>query len=196
MRNSLKLAALGFAAILGGTAAQAATVSPDVYYWSGSTVAGSLRADPANVNDGDADFLSLGLGGFAVFSIPGQYTGPAAVVEVTFNLIDPVLGPYLESAQLYGATSFDGSTLTGFTALGSGFTNTDAVGGVSVAFSGTYTWLAILDTTPGSSPSNDGFDLASISVSAVPLPAAAPLLAAALGGLGIASRRRRNKKSA
>ncbi|MEI4488237.1 VPLPA-CTERM sorting domain-containing protein [Frigidibacter sp. MR17.14] len=189
------LAAAGLAAVIAGGAAEAATIAPSVTYWSGTEVDGSVRSDTDNVNDGDTtDFLSLGLGGFAVFHVPGMFTGPSAVVEVTFNLIDPKLGPYTEAAQLYGGYSFDGSTLAGFTKLGDVITNAEAVGGAIVNFTGTYSWLAILDVTKSvfpKSPSNDGFDLASITVAPVPLPAGAVLMASGLAGLAALRRRKK-----
>ncbi|MEI4488232.1 VPLPA-CTERM sorting domain-containing protein [Frigidibacter sp. MR17.14] len=175
------------------SAASAVTVSPSVTTWIPGAGVGAdpSRYSAANVNDGDADFLALGLGGAAFFNVAGGFTGPITITEITYNLVDKWLGAYTETAKVYAGTSYD-ADLSSYTLLGS-ISNTEAVTGATLFTSGVFTWLAILDTTPGSSPSTDGFDIASVTVAPVPLPAAAPLLVAALGGLGIAARRKAKK---
>ncbi len=56
-------------------------------------------------------------------------------------------------------------------------------------FAGSFDTLRLIDTTPGSSPSDDGYDVDAVGVSPVPLPAAGALLAGALGGMSLLRRR-------
>lgn len=190
MKKTLFLTA-ALAAFAGASAASAATIAPAVYDYvqgyvgpAASKYNAADRYDTANVNNGDStDFLALGVGGYVVFYIPQGYAGSVTLSEITYDLTN-----YEETATILGGTSYDG-TLTGFTTLGS-VSNAEASTGTTLSFSGTYTWLAILDTSD-KKITFDGFDIDTVEVSPVPLPAAAPLLALALGGLGVAARRRK-----
>lgn len=149
-------------------------------------------------------FYSLGLGGVAVFGFGTNFGAEATVFEVTFGCTAPVNAngtcSYVETADVYalaGAydpfdTAFGLSDLLslGFQKVGSipnGVANT--AGGASIAISGPFSFLALVDTSPSGS-GRDGFDVDAISVSAVPLPASALMLLGALGGLGYLHRRR------
>lgn len=176
--------------------------------WDGTAVTDSTdRTSPGNAlgapNNGPADkdttgFLSLGLGGAAVFDFGGWFKAQTTVFEVTFGCTTTC--SYVESADIYAFagpyTPFDGSFgLTellnlGFVHVGS-LSNSQAFSetGGTVSLAGVYRYLALVDTSPGG-PKRDGFDVDAISVSLVPLPAGGLLLAGGLGlGLGLLRRR-------
>ena len=209
----LKLLAAAAATTMFGAAANAATITPvlaDCDAGLSNTPAaeasvmcgGAGRADASAVNLGapDGAFYSLGidfadgLGGGAVFAIDPMFTGPAAVVEVTFTP-----SPHAEAAEVSVALAdafgnFDASTLqsVGFVDNGEGGLVAPTT---SVSFSGYWNFIVFQDVSamyyPGTS-SEDGFDIDSVSVTTVPLPAGALLLGGALAGLG-AMRRRKSK---
>jgi hypothetical protein len=137
----------------------------------------------------NSNFLSLGLGGLGVFSFSTPFTGPGNVVEVTNGTV----ATYPESAKIYVGSSytpgsFDISSfmlLTTISNIGS-----QAPLGVTIPFGGTWLYLAIRDFTIGG-PSTDGFDVNSVGVAAVPLPAGVALLGAGLGVLGFVGWRKK-----
>lgn len=168
-----------------------------------------VRTDVDNAFDGSAaTFYSLGVGGSVTVDVsPLLLASPATVLEVTFNSPNP---NFPESAQI-----FVGGVLAGeifnqqvsgvfFTAeAGFSIDVTPGSGGASYAIgfaNGVFSTLTILDTTfvnfagaYNNNPANsDGFDVAEISVSTVPVPAALPLLASAIAGVGFWSRRRKH----
>ena len=184
---ALALPAAGHAATIQATAA---TV------FAGKGVKGDrgLAANALGAEDGT--FLSLGLGGAAVFSFGQLFTGPAAILEVTWN----TRVGFLESARVYVGNIFD--TRAGafrpddFTDLGT-ITNQSASNVLS--FNGAYRYLAIVDTSPRRGK-RDGFDIDSVSVTSlpasasmtpVPLPASGLLLGAGLLALYASRRVRR-----
>lgn len=155
---------------------------------------------PDQVGNKAGGFYSLGLGGAAVFGFGQSFGGSANLFEVTFGCSGAQTPDgfckYRESVDIYtfdGAyTPFDTTfVVDDLIALGfslaesvpNGQANTDA--GASVSIDGSFTYLALVDTSP-SGPGRDGFDVDSISVSVVPLPASALLLLAGLGAFGIA----------
>lgn len=153
------------------------------------------RTNSANVNLGAADgkFYSLGLsadsttseGGIIAFRIDPGFTGPVAVVEVTGA------GNHYEAAEIYVGTTdnFNDATKIGTVTNG----GPDASSAVNtVSFTGSYNYLFLADISKivyPSTGSQDGYDLDSITVTAVPLPAGVLLLGSALAGLGLARRR-------
>lgn len=207
----LKLLAAAAATTLFGAAANAATISP-VFADCDAGVAntteaeatvmcgGSGRADASAVNLGapDGAFYSLGIdfddgyGGIAAFEIDPMFTGPAVVVEVTFTP-----SPHAEAANVFVALAdafgdLDMSTLTQVGIV------TNGEGGLvapitTVNFTGYWNFIAFQDISatyyPGTG-SKDGFDLDSISVTTVPLPAGVLLLGGAVAGLGALRRRK------
>lgn len=151
------------------------------------------------------NFFSLGRQSAAVFGFGTAFDNLASVFEVTFGCSGPQNGNgtcnFTETADLYlfnGVYNpFDGEfnvaelLLAGFvfeTSIPNG--NANAPGGASVSISGPFTYLALVDT---SNQGGDGFDVDAISVSAVPLPAALPLLAGGLGFMGFVGWRRKRK---
>jgi hypothetical protein len=130
-------------------------------------------------------FYSLGIGGSAVFGFDTNFGAPGAVLEVTSGSRSGHLETLLVEAFniLTGAWenlgSIDNQGPTGLTLAVSLPLQTGA----------TYSLLRLTDTSPFAA-GRDGWDIDSISVSAVPVPAAGLLLIGALGGLAALRRRK------
>ena len=93
---------------------------------------------------------------------------------------------YLETAEVWGGAA--GS----FTKIAE---ITNSMETIALSFSGIFDTLRIIDTSPVIlGRGRDGFDIDSVSVSPVPLPAAGVLLAGALAG--VAGLRRVRRKDA
>lgn len=130
-------------------------------------------------------FYSLGLGGSAVFGFGTNFGAPGAVLEVTSgsrsahpeSLLVEALNIATGLWESLGSISNQGPT--GLTLAVSLPLQTGA----------TYSLLRLTDTSPFAS-GRDGWDIDSISVSAVPVPAAGLLLIGALGGLAALRRRK------
>lgn len=178
------LAAVAILASAGVTAAQAAPI-----YATGfnDVVAGADqaadRADPAfALGATDGRMYELGTNGSVDFTFGQLFTGPAALVEITFGN----RARYDEDFKVFGV-------LEGIATLIGSFHNDD-VGlhnVLNVAFDGIYDELRFVDfsvTDPDRGQRVSGVDIDSVSVSPVPLPAAGFLLACALGALGLARR--------
>jgi hypothetical protein len=137
----------------------------------------------------DIDFLSLGLGGFAVFDFGVGFQDATVTYETTFNDRDG----YPEKARVYGVGfgfDYDGPDVDGYGVMSSPpdlsdtnlFTplgvvdNADDAGVFELTFeTGPYRYLVLEDVTD-SGPSFDGFDVDAVAVTPVPLPGAAWLL--------------------
>jgi hypothetical protein len=188
--------------------AGAATASPmwaaDVKWVPGDNVSlGSDRANPdnalgapdADVND---EFLSLGLGGFAIFDFDKDFHNSAGIYEMTWGN----RSGYVENAEIYVAGSdfdfyaFDPETdafpSDDFTIV-TDITNDDwkTVIDLSGLADSAFSYLAILDTTEGSG--KDGFDVDAVGVDPVPEPGTILLLGFGLVGVYAANRRRSAK---
>lgn len=138
--------------------------------------------DNVELGAGDGDFFSLGLGGSATFTISPYFTGPLSVVEVTFGNSYPV-----EKADVF--VGLAGSFTKIGTVTNQSTSGVLGAGVTSISFSGTFDQIRFTDMSEG--PANgDGFDLDAFTVTAVPLPASALLLAFAVGGLGFVRRRK------
>ncbi|MGR3540215.1 MAG: VPLPA-CTERM sorting domain-containing protein [Hasllibacter sp.] len=140
--------------------------------------------DRDNINNAlgetDGTFFELGLGGIVDFTFGQLFTGPGNVVEVTFG--NPAGFP--ESADIL--LGFEGvfTFLTSVPNIGA-----QGPGGATFDFSGTFDTVRFVDTTQTNARTG-GFDIDSVSVAAVPLPAGGLLLLGALGGLGFMRRRK------
>ena len=143
----------------------------------------------------DGSFFEIGFGATADFTFGSQFTGPAQIIEVSFS--DASLFP--ESVEVWVGTG-TGADFVG-TSVGT-FTNVQAQASLSVDLSsvaGPFGTLRLVDTSPLSSSIEadgsgalGGFDVDSVRVAPIPLPASGLLLAGALGG-AVALRRKARK---
>lgn len=182
---NVKMLALASVAALGLSAGMstAATLYATTATWTPGT--GNLQASRSNPDNAlgspDGLFLSLGFGGYADFTFGTVFTGPGAVIEVTNLPRDS----YTETAEVWGG--FEGT----FVKIAD---ISNATAEIAFSFSGIFDTLRIIDTTAPFQFWRDGFDIESVSVSPVPLPAAGFLLAGALAG--VAGLRRKGRKEA
>lgn len=177
-------------------AAGAATIhATDVTYFKGQGVKGERAESTRALGAADDRFLSLGLGGAAVFSFGQLFVGPASVTEVTLGSRPA----HVEEVRVFVSETFVKGTNrfdeTAFREVGR-ITNASPL--TALNFSGVFRYLALLDTSPRQA-GRDGFDIDSISVvaaplpaklTAVPVPASAPLLLAGVVVLAWMRRRR------
>lgn len=185
--NALRTTAIVAAVVAGSTlGANAATV---LYATDAAVVVDGPRGTANDrTNIGNAlgstvgDFFELGYGGVVDFTFGKLFTGPGHVVEVTFSV--PPRFP--ESVQIQAGRK---GVFTDVAIV----TNAQAqfVPGASFDLSGAYDTLRLIDTSPvrANAPTG-GFDVDTISVAAVPLPAAGLMLLGALGGLALFGRRK------
>lgn len=162
-----------------GGAASAATFYATMVesYTPGTGYIAPDRSVTANATGGpDGKFLSLGLGGEAVFSFGSSFGSPLTITEITFNRPMPN-----ESALIYVG---DGMT---WTLLGS---SNNVQADTTFTFSGIFTKVKVVDTS-AKARNADGYDIDAIGVSPVPVPAAGLLLAGGLGLLGARKMRRK-----
>lgn len=164
---------------LATTDAQATTIYATSVdnYTQGTGVNQPGRDDPTNaLGAPDGNFLSLGIGGSAIFSFGTVFAGPIRVVEITFGNRDN----HEEIVDVFAGY------LGNFTFVGS-IINTNQINFLN--FSGFFDQLKLVDNSPVVA-GRDGFDIDAIGVSPIPLPAGGLLLLTALGA-GAALRRRK-----
>jgi len=121
-------------------------------------------------------FFEIGRGSSVELTFGRAFGGPASVIEVT--------GGSRASGVRETAEVFVGFAGT-FTSVGT-INNISETSVLSFG-AGPFDTLLIQDTTTDSR--SNGFDIASVQVSAVPVPAAGLLLLSVLGGLGLMRRR-------
>lgn len=178
------------AAITAFMFAQAASAATMTFAVDGPQ--GSVGPPDANISD-PTTFASIGLGGEALLTFGGDFTGQISIWE--FTLGD---GSWQEAADVFGSS--DGIT---FDLIGS---VTNSVNPIMLNTGGTYSILRIVDTTAlvfPNSPALDatqnlGYDIDAVQVmlvdpAAIPLPASMPLM---IGGLAVAGYFVRRRKSA
>lgn len=153
------------------------------------------RNDSSAINLGAADgnFFSLGLstdttqtyGGGVLLRIDPAFTGPAMIVEVTTP------SNHIEAAEVFVSNSTDRSSFQSVGYVNNGYGGNVAAQN-TLQISGNWTYIAFFDVSRqeganigglNGTASVDGFDLDSITVTAVPLPAGALLLGTAIGAL-------------
>lgn len=145
------------------------------------------RKNPGNaLGEADGAFYAMGLGGQLTVGFDARTFSPGARVtinEVTFN--GPRSSNHFEAVDIY-------SVLGGVATFIDRIVNTTQSTTVLVAQG--FEYLRLIDVTRAEFPrssSFDGFDVESISVAAVPVPAAGVMLMAGLGGLAALGRRRK-----
>lgn len=167
------------AIIAGETAYGACTASPSV-------CAANDRQNVANaLGSTDGKFYSLGLNGQLTlgFAMPIFARGAILTIEeVTFG--GPERSRHFEAVDVY-------SVLGGVATLVDRVVNTAK--STTLRISQQFEYIRLVDATPvefASTSSGDGFDVDSVTIAAVPLPAGAALM---LGGLGCLAFMRRRK---
>jgi hypothetical protein len=142
--------------------------------------------EPTQNDNGGVNFLSLGLGGSAVFEFDASFNLASIIIETTWG--DPE--NYKEGADVYVGNSLDTDEFTWITGIDNW--STDGQTEVSLPVSSTYQYLLVVDTTETTypnSPSTDGFDINAVGVKfaipnqQTPVPAAVWLLGSGLIGL-------------
>ena len=136
------------------------------------------RSDPtAALGAADGSFVSLGFGGSIVLAFAQPFKAIGQVFEVTFN----DKSRHKETADVYVG---NGVTWTLIASLKNHLSTNFSAAGI-------FTQLKIVDTSNAKGATFDGFDIDSVQVSPVPVPAAGFLLGGALLGLGALRRRAR-----
>ena len=185
-------------AVAAGAADAATLWATSVEYTQGSGITDLTRTNTANaLGATDGSFLSLGIGGTAVFSFGQQFTAPVVIVE--FNKSKSATN-YYEAVEVYGLL-LDGTSVF-LTTVENIYAQAET-GGYTISGDYVFDKLLLVDISEAGK-NRDGFDIDSISVTAyvasggetiapVPLPAAGFLLAG--GMVGLAALRRRNRNS-
>jgi len=182
------------------------TYATDVRWDKGSgvpSVSSDQRYNQASsLGDPDNLFLSLGLGGLAVFDFGVDFNAAAIVFETT----NGSRAGYPESAKVYVANSAfnfgilnssNGAAILstdGFTYVNTISNLTESVMLDMSSLSGPFRYVLIKDVTSGG-PSTDGFDINAVGVAPVPEPGTMILLGLGMAGLAIFGKRRKINKA-
>lgn len=155
--------------------------------------ANALGAPQLNAYSSTKDFLSLGVGGSAIFSFGTQFTNKVTLWETTWGDKNGRQSAYDEQVEVFASNSLDGV----WTRLGliknieDGAYNTAA--GASLTFDGIFQYLKLVDKSAAGSD-RDGFDVNGIGVESVPEPFT--IAGMVVGASGIIAARRRTKQNA
>lgn len=162
-------------------ATEVLSVTPGVY-----NRAIPSRLDPTNaLGAPDGVFYSMGMGGEIELGFGGSIANSqkVRVYEVTFGGFNR----HFEAVDLF-------SVLNGVATFIGQINNLDAQNGALRFTAGGFDSLLFRDVSLIVRPDSetfDGFDLDAVAVAAVPLPAAALLLLAGVGGIVVVGRRRK-----
>lgn len=156
---------------------------------------GQIRFNPES-----RDFLSLGLGGKAIFSFGTDFTQEVRIWETTWGSHNNQ-SAHDERVKIFvgNTASFDA---TDWVALGDVWNIRDQadrkVDGVQRRINDgrTYRYVKVVDISPSNTRSLDGFDVNAIAVRAVPEPTTMSGLAIAAGGVFAMRRRRKAQQAA
>ena len=193
----IKIAALIVAGMAASTAS-AATVGPggfDGGYATSITYDDTLTGRTTS-NDRDNPLNSLGatngtffellIGETVDFTFGSDFVSPGSIVEVTFGSV----ANFFESVNIFAGNAGDISSFVAIDQNPLGNGGAQGPTGATFTFSGGP--FDTLRITALQSPNGvNGFDIDSIRVSAVPLPAGALLLMSGLVGLPLLRRRRK-----
>ena len=182
------LAAASVLAMAAGGANAAVYYADSVVGWSDSTKKAADRSIQSYaLGSPDGKFYSLGLGGSLTLGFKNApfHTADVSVFEITFG--SGAASGHREAAEVYAVNSGTGQEWK----LGV-LKNTEAGNTVRGA-AGSFDQIRLKDvskTAFTSTSSTDGFDVDSIAIAPVPLPAAGAMLLAGLGGLAALRRRK------
>lgn len=186
MKKQLVKSILAAAIVLAAPAVSSAaiyTYATGVEDYTGVGLVDDARDDIENaIGENYGDFLSLGLRGSAIFTFGVEFTDAATVTEITYGSRED----YEETADVYVSTDKINWT---FVQSITNLTDTS-----EFSFTGSWSYLKIVDTTPDtspSSPSSDGFDVDVVGVVPVPEPGTMMLFGAGIASLAAISRRRK-----
>lgn len=211
MRKALMAAAAVFIGLASAGAANAVTYATTVVDFSpGTGVHTPDGADETNATGSpDGRFVSLGNGGSITLSFGKAFRGPGAIFEVTNGCTGTrnggdggVCSNWQEQVEVFVSNSADTDFISQGIVKNGGAGNPKST---SLAITGgPFTFVRLVDRTAelpriGSDTvandrrfaSNAGFDVDAVSVTAIPLPAAAWLLLGGLGAMGLVARKRK-----
>lgn len=149
------------------------------------------RDNPANaLGSNTSDFFEIGFGSYVDLKFGSVFTSPGTLIEVTNGTVSN----WPESVDIYVGNDGDAGS---FFMVGS-LDNTAAQnpGGEFTFAGGPFDTVRLVDTSTFPTSGSGGWDIAAVRVSAVPVPAALPLLVAGIGAFGFIARRKRKAAQA
>ncbi|OCQ99277.1 PEP-CTERM domain protein [Oscillatoriales cyanobacterium USR001] len=155
--------------------------------------ANALGAPQLNAYSSNKDFLSLGVGGSAIFSFGQKFTNKVTLWETTWGDYKGKQSGYDEQVEIFASNSLNGvwTRLGLIKNISDGAYNTAA--GASLSFTGVFQYLKLVDKS-ASGRDRDGFDVNGIATESVPEPFT--IAGMALGASGMIAARRRRAKNA